>query len=400
MPMTDMAAPDTHRTPDTGHPPVSGRTANRLAAAFYVAVAAIALAGQTSAAVHWLGWPLYAALTAVGVLELSAIALAARADYRRRLGETALAARVLSAAVAAFMTGINYVGHVAIGQPIPAALFGVATALGYLVWLINSGDRRRDQLRAEGKLRATTPDYGVWQWVRHPQVTRRARDLALRDPTLGVHGSLDLAREQMSTEKRNAAVAKILHRTVTATVDQATAELAVHVYDLDEIARHVAAKVDYERMTDLIAARLSPDTLVGVRRRGRKWTRREPVEVTGSPLPVTSTPAEPDTSEPVRPDSDATVVSIDRPATRTRSRASTAPATAGTPTVQQMADTLCQRHCADGPVRIGKPKALATLRQVYRSCSADRALAAKNEHNERHGLSDQAESDDPEERAA
>jgi hypothetical protein len=47
----------------------------------------------------------------VAALELGGIALAARADFRRRLGETALATRVLSAAVAGFAVVFNWIGH-------------------------------------------------------------------------------------------------------------------------------------------------------------------------------------------------------------------------------------------------------------------------------------------------
>ncbi|HEV2928303.1 MAG TPA: hypothetical protein VGW74_06395, partial [Propionibacteriaceae bacterium] len=120
----DAATPDgppSAATPSGHRPPlVSSKAADRLSAAVYVAVAVIALVGQSLAAVHWLGWPLLTALPAVAGVELTAVALAARADYRRRKGEAAVAARLLSVVVAAFMTAVNFVGHWTIGQPVAA----------------------------------------------------------------------------------------------------------------------------------------------------------------------------------------------------------------------------------------------------------------------------------------
>jgi hypothetical protein len=85
-------------------------------------------------------------------------------------------------------------------------------------------------------------------------------------------------------------------------------------------------------------------------------------------------------------DSSATVVAFNGAATRRRPKPDTRPATPTNgdrmPTVQEMADTLTREH---GSKYVGKPAALDTLRRVYGSCSADRAIAAKDAHNSRHG---------------
>jgi hypothetical protein len=61
------------------------------------------------------------------------------------------------------------------------------------------------------------------------------------------------------------------------------------------------------------------------------------------------------------------------------------------PTIEELADTLAVRH---GRSRIGKPTALAVLRQVYGSCSTSRAIAAKDMHNARlDGQSDDADAE-------
>jgi hypothetical protein len=70
---------------------------------------------------------------------------------------------------------------------------------------------------------------------------------------------------------------------------------------------------------------------------------------------------------------------------------------ANEPTVEELADTLAVRH---GQTRIGKPTALTTLRQVYGSCSNDRAIAAKDVHNRRLAGADQDADDSEPQRVA
>ncbi len=186
---------------------VDGRRVERGLFAFYAVVALIALAGQTGAAVEWLGWPLLFALGAVAAVE-----------------------------------------------------FG---GLGYGVWLLHSGARRRDQLRADGNLPPVAPVYGPWQWVRHPWLTRRARALALQDLTLGLYGSLAAARAAVGTERRQAAIAALLRRRLAAGRDPLAAQIAITVYDLDEIAARLAANADYDGLTALIGADLVPARVAG-----------------------------------------------------------------------------------------------------------------------------------------
>lgn len=269
---------------------VDGRVANRITGVFYAVVAVIALAGQATAAVRWLGWPLLLAVVAVGAVELGGIALSAYADFRRRLGEPAYAARLLSASVAGFAVLVNWLGH---ADRLQGGFFAGMSALGYAVWLIHAGARRRDQLRADGKLPDTPPVYGVWQWCRQPGLTRRARALALANsavrraeidgkpagtapatPALGLHASLDAARAAVRTERRRAAIATVLRRKLQANTDAVTAEIAVSVYDLDQIAARLAAGADYDGLTALIAADLAPARLAGAPPLAGAGTRR------------------------------------------------------------------------------------------------------------------------------
>jgi hypothetical protein len=194
----------------------------------------------------------------VGAVEFGGIVLSAYSDHRRRLGERAAAARLLSAAVAGGAVAVNWMGH---PDPLQGGFFAGMSALGYLVWLLHSGARRRDQLRATGSLPPIPPAYGLWAWLRHPALTRHARALALADPTLGLYRSLAAARETERTQRRQAAIAALLHRKLAAGRDRLAGEIAVTVYDLDTIAARLAATADYDGLTALLAADLTPDRL-------------------------------------------------------------------------------------------------------------------------------------------
>lgn len=392
----DAATPDGPPSPATpsGHRPplVSSLAADRLSAAVYVAVAVIALVGQSLAAIHWLGWPLLAALPAVAGVELTAVALAARADYRRRKGEAAVAARLLSAVVAAFMTAVNFVGHWSIGQQVAAWFFAGATALGYLVWLLNSADRRRDQMLAEGKVRVTAPDYGAWQWLRHPWVTAHARQLALRNPSLGLYGSLDAATDRLTRERRNRALARTLRRMARRNVGAKRARAAVRSYDLDAVASRVVAAADLDTLAALLAEDLAPDVLAGRRR------PRPPV-IDGQVVDEPPATLDAEVDSATHGGQDGNVVQMRPAASRSRPvRRGRREAGAATPSVDDLVDTLCREHCKEGPVQVGYPTASKTLKRVYGRCSTPRARAAKDGHNSRHGFGDdgQAADDDPE----
>jgi hypothetical protein len=137
------------------------------------------------------------------------------------------------------------------------------SALGYLVWLMHTENQRRDRLRAKGDLAHTTPAYEmIGHWLAHPWLTRRARSLAKADAGLGLYDSLDSARAGVRRARREAAISKVLHRKIRAAVkDKDTADIAVHSYDLDEIAARLAAGADYDGLTALIAADLTPARL-------------------------------------------------------------------------------------------------------------------------------------------
>ncbi|MDQ7906526.1 hypothetical protein RB614_18590 [Phytohabitans sp. ZYX-F-186] len=229
---------------------------------FYVVVLLVALAGQVSGAVEALGIPLAAAIPAVGALELGGIVVLANADVRRRLGERAIGSRLLSAAIAVGAVAFNWLAH---DDHLLGGFFAGMSALGYLVWLTHTENQRRDRLRATGDLPPTTPAYEVFgHWLRHPLLTLRAKSLAKADPALGLYTSMAAARAETRRDRRQRAIAKVLHRKIRFAVDPKTADIALAVYDLDEIAARLARRADYDGLTDLIAADLAPARLAGL----------------------------------------------------------------------------------------------------------------------------------------
>jgi len=226
---------------------------------FYVVVLLVALAGQVSGAVEALHIPIAAAVPAVGALELGGIVVLANADVRRRLGERAVASRVLSAAIAAGAVAFNWLAH---ANHLLGGFFAGMSALGYLVWLMHTENQRRDRLRVKGDLPPTSPAYEVVEhWLRHPWLTHRAKSMAKADPRLGLYESMAAARAEVRRERRQAAISKVLHRKIRSAVDPKTADIAIAVYDLDEIATRLADGADYDGLTALIAADLAPARL-------------------------------------------------------------------------------------------------------------------------------------------
>jgi hypothetical protein len=226
---------------------------------FYVVVLLVALAGQVSGAVEALHIPIAAAVPAVGALELGGIVVLANADVRRRLGERAIASRVLSAAIAAGAVAFNWLAH---ANHLLGGFFAGMSALGYLVWLMHTENQRRDRLRVKGDLPPTSPAYEVVEhWLRHPWLTHRARSMAKADPRLGLYESMAAARAEVRRERRQAAISKVLHRKIRSAVDPKTADIAIAVYDLDEIATRLADGADYDGLTALIAEDLAPTRL-------------------------------------------------------------------------------------------------------------------------------------------
>jgi hypothetical protein len=255
---------------------------------FYMVVLLVALAGQVSGAVQRLLIPLLGAIPAVAALELGGVVVLANVDVRRRLGERAIASRVLSAVIAAGAVSFNWLAHT---NHLLGGFFAGMSALGYLVWLMHTENQRRDRLRACGDLPPTTPAYElVEHWLRHPVVTLKAKSLAKADSTLDLYGSLDTARALIRRQRRHHAIAVVLHNKIRAAVDSTTADIAIAVYDLDKIAARLVDSADYDTLTALINADLAPARLTA---NSHTHCGTDPTRVAGSTPPTSADPTVP-----------------------------------------------------------------------------------------------------------
>ena len=238
--------------------------AERLAYWFYAVAALGSSIGQIWAMAAAPIWPdtvpTWIRVAAVApfaiVIDLAGVVTSAFADARRRLGESAYGWRILSVFSVAVAVGINIAGHLDAIQY--AVAFGFLGVLAYTIWLLHSGARRRDALRAQNKLAGTAPVYGPWQWVTEFETTRLARQLAVSQG-LGLHESLQAAREHIRIRTRNQAFANRIETLVRAMHnDPIRAEIAVTGMNLDDIANTTANLIDNNAWAAYIAHDLNP----------------------------------------------------------------------------------------------------------------------------------------------
>ncbi|GIF02013.1 hypothetical protein [Paractinoplanes rishiriensis] len=244
----------------------TSRLTERAAWAFYLIAAAGSSVGQIWVAVTTPPWPDTIAwwwrallvLPFAVVIDLGGVVTAAFADTRRRLGENATGWRLLSAGSAVLAVAINVIGHH--HTPYLAAVFGGLGVFAYTVWPLHSAARRRDALRAIGKLTDTAPVYGLIQWWREPAVTRRACALAVQHG-YSVQQSLTLARAQLRDERRTAALSIHVETLIRARHDDPTlAAIAATTIDIDAVAAALSAQADIDGWARAIGVDLVPPT--------------------------------------------------------------------------------------------------------------------------------------------
>ncbi|MDG4795414.1 hypothetical protein [Micromonospora sp. WMMD1082] len=244
--------------------PERGRAAERTAWAFYAIAAIGSIIGQIwvgvtvppwPAAIDW-WWRALLVAPFAAVIDLGGVVTSAFADTRRRRGETAYGWRILS--IGSVTTGvcINLIGHGDV--PYLAAVFGGLGVFAYTVWLLHAADRRRDALRAAGKLADTAPSYSRAQRRREPEVTRRAELLAV-EHGYSLHESLVVARHQLRDERRRAALATHVETLIRARhEDPVRAAIAATTLDIDAIAVELTAHSDVAGWATAIGADLRP----------------------------------------------------------------------------------------------------------------------------------------------
>lgn len=260
-----LSAPAVEPSPAIAAPPRRSIGVERAAWAFYVVAAIGSSIGQIWVGVETPPWPdsvplwvraLLVAPFAI-VIDLGGAVASAFADSRRRIGEAAYGWRILSAASVTLAVGINVVGHA--GSPYLATVFGGLGVFAYVVWLLHSAARRRDALRAVGKLHATAPSYGLLQWKREPDVTWRARSLAI-DHGYGRVQSLTAARTQLAAEARRAALAEHIEAKIRARHenDPILASIAATTTPIEKVAQELIDMIDAHGWAVVINAQIQP----------------------------------------------------------------------------------------------------------------------------------------------
>jgi hypothetical protein len=242
-----------------------GRAAERAAWAFYAIAALGSSIGQIWVGTDTPPWPdtvplwlrALLVLPFAVVIDLGGVVCSGFADSRQRLGENAYGWRILSAASVTLAVGINIVGHAT--SPYLAVVFGGLGVFAYAVWLLHTSARRRDALRAAGKLAETPPSYGLRQWIREPEVSARAKLLAITSG-LDLHESLTEARGQLRTEQRRAALASHIDKMVRARheKDPILASIAATTTPVDDVADTLMAMIDTDGWARAIAAEIQP----------------------------------------------------------------------------------------------------------------------------------------------
>lgn len=259
------------------------RSTAQIRGVFYAVVLLTALGGQASGAVEVFEIHPLIAVPIVGALELGGMVWLRNSEVRRRLGETALISRIGSAVIAIGAAAWCWTSH---SDHRWGAFFAGMSLLGYGTYLMSSENKRRDRLRAKGQMEAPAPVYGLFQWLTHPWLTRRARLLAMasaakraaeinlaRDrnehpaistEVLGRMASLAAAREQVRAERREAGLAKAVEERIEKTAGKGMAKIAVATYDMEEIAKRLKRTADYDGIAALLGRELTADKLAGI----------------------------------------------------------------------------------------------------------------------------------------
>ena len=255
---------------------------------FYAQVLTVALFGMATGVADDFALPWAVAGGGALALELGAMVFLSNADTRRRLGEQALLSRLLGGGIAATAATYNVLTH----DRLPIGVFfALMSVLGAVTWWLDAENKRRDRLRAQGRLAAPTPDYELWgDWLRHPVLTSRARALAKAYPQLGLTGSREAALIVTHRHQRNTALASELGRRFRRAAGRRLARIAVLTFDLEQVAPRLRAGADYDGLTAVLLGELTPDRLLRGRDdpaapAARGWLasrrRRAPAHTTG-----------------------------------------------------------------------------------------------------------------------
>lgn len=274
-------------------------TTTTLLVFFYLVALSVAGVGNSTGLMNLLHWPLLVAVPVVFVFELFAVVLTKLADERRMLGENAWAPRILAGGVAAFVIILQWLGH----QDGPAVfryLYCGSSALAFAVYLIHSGNRRRDrQYEESGEWPSPDPRYGLWQWWTDRSLTLEARALfrstwiADRKADGGrrrmtAEESLAMARTARRTRARHKALIELVTTDMAEAYGKPIADVIKTGVPTDEAAEYLLEQMDWRAQMAVYAKRADPARLdAALARAERNQRARDQADdrATGRPEP-------------------------------------------------------------------------------------------------------------------
>jgi hypothetical protein len=241
-----------------------GQAAERVAWVFYVVAAIGSAIGQIWVGVSVLPWPdTFPFLIRVAivtpfavVIDFAGVVAAAFADWRQRKGEPARGWRAMSGGAATLAVVINLIGHAHVIYL--AVAFGSLGVFAYAIWVGHSAARRRDALRANGKLGPVPLDFGPVQRLREPAATALAVQLG-QEHGYDLFTALPAAREQLRVQARRTALSTHVAALLRAQQsDPILADIAVTTMDIDALAAALTEQADIAGWAAAIGANLRP----------------------------------------------------------------------------------------------------------------------------------------------
>ncbi|MES2343823.1 MAG: hypothetical protein V4597_19310 [Pseudomonadota bacterium] len=213
--------------------------------------------GQATGLMTKLHLVLLLALIPVIATEALAVAFAAVAAYRRKLGENAYLAFSLAVTFSGFAVWVNWYGHHDT-QPFLAYFFAMFSAAGFVVFVIESAFARRDSLLLQNQIDDPPPVYGLWLQLTQPRLVARAKELAVKNPGLGRGGSLELARITIAADARRKAMQRVIKADLARVLGADNANLMMSVIDPDLLTDEIQSQSRLGELAGIYARRIDP----------------------------------------------------------------------------------------------------------------------------------------------
>lgn len=251
--------------------------------------------GQATGLMTKLHLVLLFAIVPVVATEALAVAFAAVAAYRRKLGENAYLSFSLAVTFSGFAVWVNWYGHHDT-QPFLAYFFAMFSAAGFVVFVIETAFARRDNLWLQNKIDDPPPVYGVRLELTQPRLVARAKELAVKYPGLGRGGSLEAARVSIAADERRKAMQRIIKADLARVLGADNANLMTSVIDPDQLADEIQAQAQLGDLAAIYARRIDPAQIEAAHAAEAAKRRRSNARIVRVATPDAAPSTDPQTS--------------------------------------------------------------------------------------------------------